>query len=163
MTPNLEDELSLLHTSQTECLACRISNAAAPGDVICLAGDLGSGKTTFARAFIRARAAQAGIEIGDVPSPTFTLVQLYELPGGHIWHFDLYRLNHSHEAMELGIDDASRNGICLVEWPDRLPELTFSTRLDLTFEFGGPEDTRHVKIIGDGSWRERIAEVLQSE
>ena len=163
MTPDLEDELSLLDASQTERLACRISNAAAPGDAICLAGDLGSGKTTFARAFIRARAAQVGIEVGDVPSPTFTLVQLYELPDGNIWHFDLYRLNHPHEAIELGIDDASRDGICLVEWPDRLPKLTFATRLDLTFEFGGPEDERHVKIVGDGSWRERIAEVLHGE
>jgi tRNA threonylcarbamoyladenosine biosynthesis protein TsaE len=163
MTPDIEVELSLLDASETESLACRISNAAAPGDTICLAGDLGSGKTTFARAFIRARATRFGIEVGEVPSPTFTLVQLYEMPVGDIWHFDLYRLEQPHEAIELGIDDASRDGICLIEWPDRLPPLTFATRLDLTFDFAGLEDERHLKISGDRSWRERIAEVLQGE
>ena len=161
--PEVEDELSLRNASETERLARRISNAALPGDTICLAGDLGSGKTTFARAFIRARAARCGIEVGDVPSPTFTLVQLYEMPVGNIWHFDLYRLDHPDEAIELGIDDVSRDGISLIEWPDRLPELTFTTRLDLTFEFGGREDERHVKVSGDRSWRDRVAELLQRE
>ena len=163
MTPDIEDKLSLLDISETERLACRIAKAAAPGDTICLAGDLGSGKTTFARAFIRARAACFGIEVGEVPSPTFTLVQLYEMPGGDIWHFDLYRLEQPREAIELGIDDASRDGICLIEWPDRLPPLTFATRLDLTFDFGALEDERHLKISGDRSWSERIAGVLQDE
>lgn len=163
MTPDFEDELRLSDTSETERLARRISKAAAPGDAIFLAGDLGSGKTTFARAFIRGRAARFGIEIGEVPSPTFTLVQLYEMPSGNIWHFDLYRLEHPREAIELGIEDASREGICLIEWPDRLPALTFAARLDLTFKFGGPEDERYVEISGDRSWRHRVVEVLQNE
>ena len=163
MTPEIEEELSLLDASETERLAGRISNAAMPGDIIFLAGDLGSGKTTFARAFIRARAARFGIEVGEVPSPTYTLVQFYEMPEGNIWHFDLYRLEHPHEAIELGIEDAFDDGICLIEWPDRLSQLTFAPRLDLRFEFGDSEDERRVKIAGDGSWRERVAKVLQSE
>jgi tRNA threonylcarbamoyladenosine biosynthesis protein TsaE len=163
MTPDIENQLRLSDISETERLARRISKAAAPGDAIFLTGDLGSGKTTFARAFIRGRAVRFGIEIGDVPSPTFTLVQLYEMPYGNIWHFDLYRLEHPRDAIELGIEDASRDGICLIEWPDRLPPLTFAARLDLTFEFGGPEDERRVKIAGDRSWRDRVVEVLQDE
>jgi tRNA threonylcarbamoyladenosine biosynthesis protein TsaE len=70
----------------TAALAARLAALARPGDVIALSGDLGAGKTSFARAFIRARGGDEA-----VPSPTFTLVQLYELTGGAIWHFDLYR------------------------------------------------------------------------
>ena len=90
----------------TAALAARISALAASTDVIALKGDLGTGKTTFARAFIRARGARDE----EVPSPTFTLVQVYELVPTAIWHFDLYRLQSSEEAWELGIEDAFSGG-----------------------------------------------------
>src|SRR5712691_8547258 len=100
----------------TAALAARISALAQPADVIALKGDLGAGKTTFARAFIRAR----GNCEEEVPSPTFTLVQVYEVEPAAIWHFDLYRLRSAEEAWELGIEEAFGDGISLIEWPERL-------------------------------------------
>ncbi len=102
----------------TAAFAARISALAAVGDIIALKGDLGAGKTTFARGFIRAR---GGTE--EVPSPTFTLVQVYELTSAAIWHFDLYRLKSPEEAWELDIEEAFAEGISLIEWPERLGPL----------------------------------------
>lgn len=163
MTPDIDDDLRLRNIAATERLASQLSGASRSGDVICLAGELGSGKTTFARFFIRSRASRRGIEVAEVPSPTFTLVQIYELPDSNIWHFDLFRLEHSDETIELGIEDALRDGICLIEWPDRLPELAFSARLDLTFTFGESEDERHVRIVGDQTWFKRAVGLLRDE
>ena len=98
--------------------------------MIALKGELGAGKTSFARAFIRAR----GGDDDEVPSPTFTLVQIYELPGATIWHFDLYRLRDPEEAWELGIEDAFRDGISLIEWPERLGALLPARRLEIALE-----------------------------
>src|SRR5438132_8708462 len=92
----------------TAALAARIAALARPGDVIALAGELGAGKTSFARAFIRARTGRDGEVAEEVPSPTFTLVQVYELADATIWHFDGYRLCDPEEAWELGIEDAFR-------------------------------------------------------
>ncbi len=100
----------------TAALAARIAARARPGDVFLLSGPLGAGKTAFARAFIRARAGDAALEI---PSPTFTLVQTYDLPNGPIWHYDLWRISGPAALEELAWDEA-QTGIVLVEWPDRL-------------------------------------------
>src|SRR5215831_17568551 len=113
----------------TAALAARVSALAATGDIIALKGDLGAGKTTFARHFIRAR---GGTE--EVPSPTFTLVQVYELGAAPIWHFDLYRIKSSEEAWELGIEDAFSEGISLIEWPERLGSLLPQRRLEIEFQ-----------------------------
>ena len=86
------------------------------GDCLLLEGQIGAGKSHFARALIQARLGR----IEDVPSPTFTLVQIYETDAGEIWHADLYRLSHPDEVWELGLDEAFGTAICLVEWPDRL-------------------------------------------
>src|SRR5947207_3065485 len=95
-------ETVLPDPAATAALAGRVAPLARRGDVVALRGDLGSGKTAFARAFIAARAGRPV----EVPSPTFTLVQTYELPDGAIWHFDLYRLERPDDAIELGIDEA---------------------------------------------------------
>lgn len=109
--------LDLPTAAETEALGRRLAGLARPGDVILLEGPIGAGKSCLARAFIRAR---LGREDEDVPSPTFTLVQVYEAEGEEIWHADLYRLAHPDEVWELGLDDAFSSAICLVEWPDRL-------------------------------------------
>src|ERR1700688_5301802 len=107
--------IELPDDAATAALAAHIAALARPGDVIALKGELGAGKTSFARAFIRARGGDE-----TVPSPTFTLVQVYDLPDGAVWHFDLYRLRQPGDAWELGIEDAFRDGISLIEWPERL-------------------------------------------
>jgi tRNA threonylcarbamoyladenosine biosynthesis protein TsaE len=136
----------------TAALAARIAKLARPGDVIALDGELGAGKTTFARAFIRARGnAEA------VPSPTFTLVQVYEVDEIPIWHFDAYRLLDPDEAWELGIEDAFHDGISLIEWPDRLGTLLPARRLWITLsDFGSPFARRAAIDPGD-DWAERLA------
>ena len=137
----------------TAALAARISALAASADVIALKGDLGTGKTTFARAFIRARGARDE----EVPSPTFTLVQVYELVPTAIWHFDLYRLQSSEEAWELGIEDAFSGGISLIEWPERLGPLLPDRRLELGFAFGDEPGARHIAIDPGKEWEKRLA------
>ncbi|MDS9466784.1 tRNA (adenosine(37)-N6)-threonylcarbamoyltransferase complex ATPase subunit type 1 TsaE [Paracoccus sp. MBLB3053] len=100
----------------TACLARVMAAVLKPGDVVAMEGPVGAGKTHFARAFIRAR---QGDMAEDVPSPTFTLVQTYEDPmGTEIWHADLYRLTHPDELIELGLDEAMREAVVLIEWPD---------------------------------------------
>jgi len=136
----------------TAALAARIALAALPGDVIALKGELGAGKTSFARAFIRAR---GGTEA--VPSPTFTLVQLYELAGAAVWHFDLYRLRDREEAWELGIEDAFRDGISLIEWPERLGTLLPARRLELALDFGPVPDARRATLSAGADWAARLA------
>lgn len=100
----------------TACLGRVMAAVLKPGDTLALQGPVGAGKTHFARAFIRAR---QGDLAEDVPSPTFTLVQTYGDPmGTEIWHADLYRLSHPDELAELGLDEAMRDAIVLIEWPD---------------------------------------------
>jgi tRNA threonylcarbamoyladenosine biosynthesis protein TsaE len=146
---NLPDEAA------TAALAARLAAIARPGDVIALKGELGAGKTAFARAFIRAR----GAADEEVPSPTFTLVQIYEGAGGTIWHFDLYRLTAADETWELGIEEAFASGISLIEWPDRLGPLLPRNRLEITLEFGDRAEARRVVIDGDIDWRARLREI----
>ena len=108
--------LDLPTAAETEALGEHLASLSRPGDVILLEGPIGAGKSCLARAFIRARLGREE----EVPSPTFTLVQVYEDGGVEIWHADLYRLTHPDEVWELGLDQAFDTAICLVEWPDRL-------------------------------------------
>lgn len=112
----------------TQALARRIAPTLEKGSVVALKGPLGAGKTEFARALLR----ELGIK-GDVPSPTFTLLQVYEAQGLVISHFDLYRLKSSLELDELGWDDALADGVTLVEWPERAEGRLPSTCLTLDF------------------------------
>jgi tRNA threonylcarbamoyladenosine biosynthesis protein TsaE len=141
----------------TEALARIVSEYVLGGDVVLLAGDLGAGKTVFARAFIRARMDPDE----EVPSPTFTLVQVYE-PAGRadaaIWHFDLFRLTAAEDALELGIEDAFGVAISLIEWPERLGEMLPASRLDVTLAYGPTAGSRRVRIEGDAAWRRRLRE-----
>lgn len=129
------------------------------GDVVFLCGDLGAGKTVFARALIRALCADPAL---PVPSPTFTLVQTYDSPAGLLWHFDLYRLRAADEIYEIGWEDACAGGVMLVEWPERLGDgpdspLVPADRLalHLTIDPAAP-DRRFLHATGFGSWKDRI-------
>jgi tRNA threonylcarbamoyladenosine biosynthesis protein TsaE len=144
--------IELPDEAATAALAARVAGLVHPGDVIALQGELGAGKTHFARAFIRARGGDEA-----VPSPTFTLVQTYDLPGGAVWHFDLYRLRASEEAWELGIEDAFRDGISLIEWPERLGSLLPRRRLLVALDFAEAAKARRAVLSGDGGWRARLA------
>lgn len=154
----LRRRVSLPGPAATERLARAIAAAGGPGDVVALRGDLGAGKTAFARAFIHARQDAAGLPREEVPSPTFTLVQIYELPGAPVWHFDLYRLGAPEEAWELGLEEALAEGIALIEWPDRLGGLLPAARLDLTLAFGTAETERVAHLEGHGAAGRRLAE-----
>jgi tRNA threonylcarbamoyladenosine biosynthesis protein TsaE len=137
----------------TARLARRVAALARPGDVIALRGDLGAGKTLFARAFI-------GEE--DVPSPTFTLVQTYDRPFGRVWHFDLYRLKDPAEAVELDIEDAFAEGISLIEWPERLGALLPRERLEVALDFAPRPTARRARLEGRGRWARLVPEIAAS-
>src|SRR5207244_12895841 len=103
----------------TAAFATRLARLARRGDVIALKGELGAGKTSFARAFIRAHAGRQE----EVPSPTFTLVQTYEMPELTIWHFDGFRLRDPEEGWELGIEGGLRDGVTLIAGPESFGSL----------------------------------------
>ena len=113
-------------------------------DVVALEGGLGAGKTTLARAILRAAAGDPGLV---VPSPTFTLVEIYDTPRGAFWHFDLYRLEAPEQVFELGWEDARADGVALVEWAERLGPLLPRERLTVTL--ATEDDGRRATIEGD--------------
>jgi tRNA threonylcarbamoyladenosine biosynthesis protein TsaE len=135
--------VALPDLAATEALAARLAALARPGDSILLEGDLGAGKTAFARAFLRAASGDPALE---VPSPTFTLVQTYETKIGPVFHYDLWRLDGSDSLAELDWDDA-RDGIVLVEWPDRLSTLRPENALTIAFRLGEGE-AREATLAG---------------
>lgn len=139
----------------TAALAAKLSLVARAGDVILLAGDLGSGKSSFARAFLRALLKN---DAAEVPSPTFTLLQLYEAARIPAAHADLYRLGSADEAAELGLADLARNHVVLVEWPERLEGESLSPDT-LTIRFAIAGDGRSVALSGAGSWPARLAKL----
>ena len=143
--------------AETERLAQRLAPHAASGDIIGLCGPLGSGKTAFARAFIRAR---LGRPAEEVPSPTFTLVQLYEHAAGAIWHFDLYRLDGPEDAYELGIEDAFSGAISLIEWPEKLGAMMPADWLQVQLVPGEDEEARCITIAPHGWRAEALAAAL---
>jgi tRNA threonylcarbamoyladenosine biosynthesis protein TsaE len=147
--------VDLPNEAATAAFAARISALAARGDIIALKGDLGAGKTTFARGFIRARGCEE-----EVPSPTFTLVQVYELTAAEIWHFDLYRLKSPEEAWELDIEEAFAEGISLIEWPERLGPLLPRRRLEIEFLFGDQPEARRAVLDAGESWQKRLAGIV---
>lgn len=142
--------LTLPDAAATEALAARLAARARRGDAILLEGPLGAGKSTFARAFLRAASGDPGLE---VPSPTFTLVQGYDLPAGPAFHFDLWRLDGPADLTELGWDEA-REGIVLVEWPDRLGTLRPADALTIALAPGAEADARQATLTG---WPGRLA------
>lgn len=132
-------ELSLPDLESTGAAARRLAPRLRPSDVVFLMGGLGAGKTAFARELLRAM----GVE-EEAPSPTFNLVLTYETRQGAVWHFDLYRLDAPEEALELGLEDALADAICLIEWPERLGPLAPTERLELELAPGADEGARRL-------------------
>jgi len=142
--------LDLPDEAATAALAARVAARARPGDAVLLEGPLGAGKSSFSRAFLRAASGDPALE---VPSPTFTLVQEYALPGATAFHFDLWRLDGPRGLVELGWEEA-REGIVLVEWPDRLGALRPAEALHLVLAPGASEGARLATLRG---WPDRLA------
>lgn len=120
---------------QTSQIAAMLSEISKIGDIWALHGTLGMGKSVFARAFI-----QKLTDAEDVPSPTFTLVQMYAAPHFEIYHYDLYRLDKPSDIFELGVEEAFYNGVCLVEWPEKMGVLA-------------PRNMWNVEIVPDSKGR----------
>jgi N-acetylmuramate 1-kinase len=135
-----------------------IANALEPGDLLTLSGDLGAGKTTFARALIR---YLAGDETIEVPSPTFTLMQVYELPRFPLVHADLYRLTGPAELAELGFDDLPEGAVVVLEWPDRAAGYLPPDRLDVALTLAPKlkSEFRHARVTGYGAFAPRVDRV----
>ncbi len=137
----------------TTQLAQSIAPLLRVGDVLLLEGEIGAGKTHFARALIQSFVSE------DVPSPTFTLVQTYLAPVFEIWHADLYRLSHPDEAIELGLTEAFEAAVCLVEWPEKLGE--DRPKAALTLRFSPLGDGREVEFTSDNQvWAERLKGII---
>jgi tRNA threonylcarbamoyladenosine biosynthesis protein TsaE len=128
----------------TERLGAALARRLRPRDVVALQGGLGVGKTTLARAILRAAAGDPAL---IVPSPTFTLVEIYDTPAGVFWHFDLYRLEEPEQVFELGWEEARADGTALVEWAERLGALLPPDRLTVTLAMEG--DGRRADLQGD--------------
>lgn len=142
----------------TSRAARRLAARLAPGDCVLLVGDVGAGKTHFARAAIQAMLR----ELEDVPSPTYTLVQTYHGATGEIWHADLYRLTDISELEELGLGEAFAEAIIFVEWPDRLGDLAPKDALTIEFRAPGPQEVRELAFSHKApKWRDKLAEVLR--
>jgi tRNA threonylcarbamoyl adenosine modification protein YjeE len=140
----------------TRRLMVDLASALVPGDFVTLSGDLGAGKTTFARALIR---YLAGDETIEVPSPTFTLVQFYELLRFPLVHIDLYRATGAADLAELGLDDLPETAVVLLEWPDRAAGLLPADRFDVTLTLAPKlkSEFRHARLTGYGAFAPRAA------
>ncbi|OFW98026.1 MAG: tRNA (adenosine(37)-N6)-threonylcarbamoyltransferase complex ATPase subunit type 1 TsaE [Alphaproteobacteria bacterium RIFCSPHIGHO2_12_FULL_66_14] len=136
--------LLLPDEAATERLGAALAGRLRPRDVVALVGGLGAGKTTLARAILRAASGKPALV---VPSPTFTLVEVYDTPRGAFWHFDLYRLEQPEQVFELGWEEARADGIALIEWAERLGPLLPRERLTVTLSIEG--DGRRAILEGE--------------
>ena len=143
-------------------LGSQLAGILAAGDCIGLAGPLGAGKSTLARAMITTALAAHGIDAGDVPSPTFTLVQPYPFPatddpGREIWHLDLWRLEDPEDVIELGLEEALGRHVSLIEWPERMGALLPQQHLMITITPGENTEQRQLSFHGGRDWADRLA------
>lgn len=147
-----EDTILLASLDEALALGAKLAAVAGPGDVIALSGPLGVGKTSIARGLL----AALGLE-GEAPSPSFAIVQPYDVPEVRlpVLHVDLYRIEDPDEAEELGLDDARYDALLLVEWPERLPASAWHDALWLTLAVaadGTRSLTARVPAAWEGRW-----------
>jgi len=146
-------DIALPDAAATQALGARLGVRLTQGDMVCLAGNLGAGKTTLARGVIAAWTGQEE----EAPSPTYTLVQTYEGARGELWHVDLYRLKRPDDAWELGLEDAFATAATLIEWPERLEGQLPRDRLDIELQPEG--EGRRATLTAHGAWREKLATI----
>ncbi|MBL4803176.1 MAG: tRNA (adenosine(37)-N6)-threonylcarbamoyltransferase complex ATPase subunit type 1 TsaE [Emcibacter sp.] len=145
-------ELVLPNLAATVKFASRFAPLLKSGDVVALDGSLGAGKTELCRAIIHG----LGV-LGDVPSPTFTLLQIYDTPSSApVWHLDLYRLEQPEEAFELGIEEGFDEAISLIEWPSKLGPYLPAGFLTFRLEIAADGNARELTVIGDEVWKKRL-------
>lgn len=142
-------DIDLADEAATASLGASLAVRSRAGDVIALFGELGAGKTSLARGFIRTLAGSST----EVPSPTFTLVQTYTAEMFEIWHFDLYRIGRPSGARELGLDEAQA-GVALIEWPERLAERLPRRRLEVRLSVAG--GGRIARLVDFDDWKNRL-------
>lgn len=145
--------MTLPDEAATARLGVAIAGALEPGEAVCLSGPLGAGKSTLARALVRALTTPEE----NVPSPTFTLIQFYEGPRLNVAHFDLYRLSDPEEAYEIGLDEALEDGAAVIEWPERLGGRLPPDRLDVQLRL--EDQGRSARLTPHGAWRGRRLEL----
>ena len=140
---------SLKDTKNFSEKICKIVNT---GDVIFLYGEIGVGKTTFVRYFINHLENKNKIKNSDVLSPTFNIVYDYNVGNIKILHYDLYRLKNYNDISQLGMFETSDSYIKIIEWPELIKPKPID-RVDILFKYSKLIDTREVKIIGFGKWK----------
>ena len=125
---DLTQTIHTTHEDETKAVAVTLAGQITSPMLICLYGDLGMGKSVFARALIRTLCDVPDL---DIPSPTYTLVQTYECSLGEVYHYDLYRIQAINELHELGWDDALYDGIVITEWSERITNILPTPRIDI--------------------------------
>ena len=145
--------MQLKSLEDTQNLSQSISKIIKAGDVIFLYGEIGVGKTTFVRFFINCLESKNKIKNSDILSPTFNIVYDYNIKKINILHFDLYRLKSYKDILQLGMFETSKNHIKIVEWPE-LIESKPKDRIDIYFQYSKSADSRKVKIVGFGKWKD---------
>ncbi|MEP3888818.1 MAG: tRNA (adenosine(37)-N6)-threonylcarbamoyltransferase complex ATPase subunit type 1 TsaE [Hellea sp.] len=133
--------VNLRNEAETLALGAKLIAQLSVGQTVCLTGGLGAGKTTLVRGMI-----QSVLGNIDVPSPTYTLVQTYDMPEFELWHCDMYRLERPEDGYELGLMDAFEEAVCLIEWPDKLGGLISEDALAIDIQFEG--EGRTVTLTG---------------
>ncbi len=158
-------EFTLKSASETTAFAAKFKNFLHAGDVICLHGDLGAGKTTFSSGIIKA----FNPDVTEAVSPTFTLVQIYDAFSdnftGEIWHFDFYRLEDENEVYEIGLDEALTSAVSLIEWPEKIEHFLPDNCLHLYLSSSKLNpDCRILKIEDNNKekWRELMTFLAKS-
>ena len=138
-----------------EVFGAKLGRLLRVGDFIALSGDLGAGKTTMTRGLIQS-------QLGDieVPSPTYTLVQTYDLKTYELWHCDLYRLDEPNDVLELGLIDMRDEIVAIIEWPDRMGGYRDSDMLSIEISFVPNSTNRLISLSGSELWKTRILEVF---
>ena len=145
--------MQLNSLKDTKKFSKNISKIISAGDIIFLYGEIGVGKTTFVRFFINYLENKNGIKNSDVLSPTFNIVYDYEVGNIKILHYDLFRLKNFNDISQLGIFETSQDCIKIVEWPE-LIEAKPKDRIDILFQYSKLVNSRKVKIVGFGKWRD---------